>query len=73
MDNRNDDAYSQWNITEKEFPIECNHYKKLKYLINYAILASSGHNTQPWIFSIADDNTIEIYADRTRALPVGSL
>ena len=70
MDHRNDDAYSPWNITEKEFPIEGNNHKKLKYLIKYAILASSGHNTQPWIFSIADYNAIEIYAYRTRALPV---
>jgi hypothetical protein len=66
-----DDAYSQWNISENEFPIEGNNIEKLKFLINYAILAPSGHNTQPWIFRINDDNnTIEIYADRTRALPV---
>jgi hypothetical protein len=32
-------------------------------------LAPSSHNTQPWIFKIID-NVIELYADRTRALPV---
>jgi hypothetical protein len=32
-------------------------------------LAPSSHNTQPWLFKIVD-NSIELYADRTRALPV---
>jgi hypothetical protein len=38
-------------------------------LINYATLAPSGHNTQPWRFSI-DGNTIRIFPDLTRRLPV---
>jgi nitroreductase len=37
-------------------------------LLNYAVLAPSSHNTQPWHFTITD-NTISLYADRTRALP----
>ena len=37
--------------------------------IYYAILAPSSHNTQPWLFRIVD-NSIELYADRARALPV---
>jgi hypothetical protein len=35
-----------------------------------AILAPSGHNTQPWVFQICGDDNIRLYADRTRALPV---
>src|SRR5918911_1973883 len=45
--------------------------KKFNFLLRYAVLAPSGHNTQPWLFKIAgSNNTIEIYADRSRALPV---
>lgn len=38
-------------------------------LISYATLAPSGHNTQPWRFSI-EANTIRIFPDLTRRLPV---
>lgn len=37
--------------------------------LHSAILAPSGHNTQPWRFTVTDDH-IDLYADRTRALPV---
>lgn len=42
---------------------------RLKFLVNYAVLAPSTHNTQPWLFRILD-HTVEIHADRSRALPV---
>lgn len=38
-------------------------------LIYYATLAPSGHNTQPWKFSI-EDNVIRIFPDFERRLPV---
>jgi nitroreductase len=38
-------------------------------LIAQAILAPSSHNTQPWWFRVAA-NQIDLFADRTRALPV---
>ena len=41
----------------------------LKELIHYANLAPSGHNTQPWKFSV-NDNVIRIYPDFSRRLPV---
>jgi nitroreductase len=60
-----------WNILEEKFPFEGSYHDKLRFFLNYAILAPSSHNTQPWLFKIVDDNnTIELYADRTRALPV---
>lgn len=37
--------------------------------INYAILAPSGHNTQPWKF-VVDGNIIRMYPDFQRSLPV---
>ncbi len=42
---------------------------KLHLLLVYAVLAPSNHNSQPWLFRISG-NTIELYADRTRLLPV---
>ena len=36
---------------------------KLKFLLRYAILAPSGHNSQPWKFKIGD-NFIEMWANR---------
>ena len=58
-----------WKIAEDDFPFDGKISEKLKFLLNYAILAPSGHNTQPWLFKIID-NTIELYADQTRALPI---
>jgi len=41
----------------------------LPALVQAASLAPSSHNTQPWLFRI-DGRTIDLLADRTRALPV---
>lgn len=38
-------------------------------LVGKAILAPSSHNTQPWRFRVSD-SAIDLFADRTRALPV---
>jgi nitroreductase len=59
-----------WNVSEDEFPTEGSMYDKLKFFLRYAILAPSIHNTQPWAFKILSNNTIELYADTSRALPV---
>ncbi|MBD0359524.1 MAG: nitroreductase [Nitrososphaeraceae archaeon] len=59
-----------WNVSENRFPKEGRRTEALKFLLNYAILAPSSHNTQPWLFKIVTENIIELYADRTRALPV---
>lgn len=37
--------------------------------VRYATLAPSGHNTQPWKFSLTEDS-IRIFPDFTRSLPV---
>ena len=59
-----------WNVSKNQFPKEGAKIEQLKFLLNYAILAPSSHNTQPWLFKIVGDNMIELYADRTRALAV---
>jgi Hemerythrin HHE cation binding domain len=53
----------------REFPERGSEAAKLAYLVRYAIRAPSSHNSQPWRFRLAGD-TLDLLADRTRALPV---
>ena len=58
-----------WLIDEAEFyEIEDSRAQK-EFLLRYAVLAPSGHNTQPWSFRITDEG-IEVAADYTRRLPI---
>ncbi|MEZ4672395.1 MAG: hypothetical protein R3E39_31200 [Anaerolineae bacterium] len=56
-------------INEHEFPRTGSQEQKLKFLLQYAVLAPSLHNTQPWRFTI-HDNTIDLFADTGRWLKV---
>lgn len=56
-------------VTGTDFPFEASPKEQLKFLLRFAILAPSGHNTQLWLFRLADDH-VYLFADRTRALPV---
>jgi nitroreductase len=68
MSSLNEPEFQAWNVSESQFPKDGTKTKQLKFLLNYAILAPSSHNTQPWLFKVIGDNIIELYADRTRAL-----
>src|SRR5690348_5596754 len=57
-----------WDIDENEFPVAGSSAEKLRFLLRYAVLAPSGHNTQPWRFVVHDD-TVDLWGDRTRQLP----
>jgi hypothetical protein len=59
-----------WGVSEDKYDSLYSEIDKIKLLLKYIILAPPSHNTQPWIFKILNDNIIEVYADRTRALPV---
>ena len=63
------ELWDPWQISEGAFPKKGTSSEKLRFLLNYAILAPSNHNAQPWLFRTVNDG-IELYADRTRALPV---
>jgi hypothetical protein len=41
----------------------------MRELVRFAALAASGHNAQPWMFSITE-NVIEIHPDYSRRLPI---
>jgi hypothetical protein len=56
-------------LSASEFPYEGTAREKLEFLMKYAVLAPSGHNTQPWKFRVSGA-TLELYGDFARALPV---
>jgi nitroreductase len=58
-----------WNISAADFPANGTTPEKWKFLLGYAVLAPSSHNSQPWLFHVRQ-NTLELYADRRRACPV---
>lgn len=64
-----DEALAPWLVSEAGYPRNGDAAERARFLIRYAILAPSGHNTQPWRFQIRDDGVIDLFADRTRSLP----
>jgi hypothetical protein len=62
---KNKTTMAVWNVKAQQFPENGSMESKLKFLIKYAILASSGHNTQPWKFKIGK-NKLEVWADKDR-------
>lgn len=58
-----------WRIDENDFPAGGTDADRLRFALRYAVLAPSGHNTQPWLFRVSDA-AVEVFADRRRALPV---
>lgn len=58
-----------WDVKESDFPANGSIEEKLQFLLGYAILAPSSHNSQPWKFNVSGDE-IRLYADKTRWLNV---
>lgn len=61
--------YSAWEIDLDDFYLVNDKGCRLKYLINFAVLAPSSHNTQPWKFLI-EGSDILILPDYRRSLKV---
>jgi len=57
-----------WTVDTSAFPTAGAAIDKARFAVNYAILAPSGHNTQPWRF-IVNGGELLVCADRTRSLP----
>lgn len=64
-----DAASGAWTIDEAQYPQGAPIDERLRFLVGYAILAPSAHNTQPWLWRIRN-GVVDLYADRTRGLPV---
>lgn len=58
-----------WSVSPDGFPEDGFVSDRLEYLLRYAILAPSPHNTQPWLFRILT-NDVEVYVDPRRGLKV---
>jgi len=61
--------FAPWSVAAEDFPRNGSTHDKWKFLLRYAILAPSSHNTQPWLFRLRGGEA-ELYADRTRACRV---
>lgn len=55
------------HVKTADFPHHGAPQDKLRFLLNYAVLAPSSHNTQPWLWKI-EGNEIELWADQNRAM-----
>lgn len=53
---------------ERTFPVWGGPAERLVFLLRWAVLAPSRHNTQPWIFDV-DGDELRVHADPARALP----
>jgi nitroreductase len=62
-------THDPWAVPEADFPRDGLVGDWLRFATRYAVLAPSSHNSQPWLFRVIG-GTLELFADRTRALPV---
>jgi hypothetical protein len=60
---------SPWALSARQFPVDGNARDRLLFLLRYAILAPSTHNTQPWRFTVAPERIL-VFRDRARWLQV---
>ena len=65
-----EENYQAWDIKIDDFFTRASNADRLKFLIRFAVLAPSSHNSQPWEFEIYD-NKILISLEPSRLLPVG--
>lgn len=68
MTTRTNPRRDPWSIDDSEFYELESRQDEMELLLRYAILAPSGHNTQPWTFAIVPEG-IEVFADSSRGLP----
>ncbi len=61
--------YEAWRVNDKLFPSASSSRDQMLFILNYAVLAPSTHNTQPWKFEFLSDTTLRISPDFSRELP----
>src|SRR3990172_4235523 len=62
--------FKAWDLKLSQFNRLKSEEEKLKFIISFAVLAPSSHNSQPWKFKVRK-MTIEVYFEQERSLPVG--
>jgi nitroreductase len=60
-----DIAPSPWQVREADYPLSDSDGARARFLVNYALLAPSTRNTQPWRFTVSG-NRIDVSADLSR-------
>lgn len=60
------DLVEAWNVRESDCP-RVGTPEHMRFLVRYAILAPSTHNSQPWRFKVSD-HTVELWSDPSRIL-----
>ncbi len=69
MKQRYDPRVTPWLIDDSEFCKLQTFDEQIRFLLQYAVLAPSTHNAQPWVFSATTDGA-EVRADYSRRLAV---
>lgn len=64
-----DPKFTPWSIDENQYPAIGSLRDRMEFLVRYAVLAPSSHNTEPWRFRIHDD-AIDVLMDHSRWLQV---
>lgn len=64
--------YEPWNISHEMFDALKTEEQKLRFLVRYAVLAPSSHNSQPWSFAVSD-SYIDLIPDLSRALEISDI
>jgi nitroreductase len=58
-----------WDVDYADFPREGTIEQRASFLLRYAILAPSSHNSQPWSFAVRADE-IDVFVEESRWLDV---
>ena len=61
------DNYHAWQVREEGFPTDATLKEQIEFLVGYAILAPSSHNSQPWKILI-NDNYLTVSLEKHRLL-----
>lgn len=61
--------YAAWQINPQNFHKQQTITDQISFLVGFAILAPSSHNSQPWKFKI-ENNSLYVLAEPERKLPV---
>jgi hypothetical protein len=62
--------YSAWDINFQDYFSLSSDIERMRFLVKFAVLAPSSHNSQPWYFSV-HEKEIRVFKDSNRMLGIG--